>query len=145
MRLLAGVAFPSDIEAGTELGRRVAQAVMEKGRQDGAEQPWKGSIPEGPGRWGGTNPVMPQAATWQTWLLAKADEFRPPAPPAYDSPEFKAEMALVRGHERTPRSNALALFWEVAVGGLRNFDYWNQHAGRLLLEHGQAVHASSPC
>ena len=48
MRLLAGVAFPSDIEAGTELGRRVAQAVMEKGRQDGAEQPWKGSIPEGP-------------------------------------------------------------------------------------------------
>ena len=47
-------------------------------------------------------------------------------------------MALVRGHERTPRTNALALFWEVAVGGLRNFDYWNQHAGRLLLEHGQA-------
>ena len=138
MRLLAGVAFPSDIEAGTELGRRVAQAVMEKGRQDGAEQPWKGSIPQGPGRWSGTNPVMPQAATWQTWLLAKADEFRPPAPPAYDSPEFKAEMAQVRGHERTPRTNALALFWEVAVGGLRNFDYWNQHAGRLLLEHGQA-------
>ena len=113
-------------------------AVLEKGRQDGAEDPWKGSIPKGPGRWSGTNPVMPQAATWKTWLLTKGDEFRPPPPPAYDSPEFKAEMAQVRGFERTPRTNALALFWEVAVGGLRNFDYWNQHAGRLLLEYGQA-------
>ena len=82
--------------------------------------------------------MLPQAATWGTWLLAKADEFRPPPPPAFDSPEFEAEMAQVRGFERSPRSNALAVFWEVAVGGLRNFDYWNQHAGRLLLEYGQA-------
>ena len=138
MRLLAGVAFPSDVEAGAELGRRVAQAVLEKGRQDGSDQPWTGSIPDGPGRWSGTNPVLPQAATWGTWLLAKADEFRPPPPPAFDSPEFAAEMAQVRAFERTPRTNALAVFWEVAVGGLRNFDYWNQHAGRLLLEYGQA-------
>jgi membrane-associated phospholipid phosphatase len=138
MRLLAGIAYPSDVEAGSELGRRVAQSVLEKGRLDGAEDPWKGSIPEGPGRWSGTSPVMPQAATWTPWLLTKPDEFRPPAPPAFDTPEFKAEMDQVRGYARTPRSNALALFWEVAVGGLRNFDYWNQHAGRLLLEYGQA-------
>lgn len=138
MRLLAGVSFPSDIAAGTELGRRVAKAVLEEGRQAGAEDPWKGSIPEGPGRWSGTNPVMPQAATWRTWLLARADEFRPSPPPAYDSPQFKAEMDKVRAYERTPRSNAVALYWEVAVGGLRNFDFWNEHAGRLLLEHGQA-------
>jgi membrane-associated phospholipid phosphatase len=138
MRLLAGVSFPSDIEAGAELGRRVAKAVLEKSRQDGAEDPWKGAVPEGPGRWSGTNPVMPQAANWKTWLLTKGDEFRPPPPPAYDTPEFKAEMEQVRSFQRTPRSNALALFWEVAVGGLRNFDYWNEHAARLLLEHGQA-------
>lgn len=138
MRIMAGVAFPSDIAAGTELGRRVAQAVLEKGRQDGAEDAWKGTVPEGPGRWSGTNPVMPQAATWRTWLLSRPDEFRPPPPPAYDSPEFKAEMDKVRAYARTPRSNAVALYWEVAVGGLRNFDFWNEHAGRLLLEHGQA-------
>ena len=138
MRTLAGVAFPSDVEAGSELGRRVARAVLDKARNPEAEQPWKGSIPVGPGRWTGANPVMPQAATWRPWLLSGPDEFRPPAPPAYDSPEFKAEMTQVRGFERTPRTNALALFWEVAVGGLRNFDYWNQHAARLLLEYGQA-------
>ncbi len=138
MRVLAGVAFPSDVEAGSALGRQVAQAALEKGRQEGAEGPWKGSIPSGPGQWSGTSPVMPQAATWTTWLLAKPDEFRPPPPPAYDTPEFKAEMDQVRAYARTPRSNASALFWEVAVGGLRNFDYWNQQAGRLLLEYGEA-------
>jgi membrane-associated phospholipid phosphatase len=138
MRLLAGVSFPSDVDAGAELGRRAAMAALEKGRQDGAEDPWKGSVPGGQGQWSGTNPVMPQAAKWKTWLLKTGDEFRPPAPPAFDSPEFKAEMAQVRGFQRTPTTNAQALFWEVAVGGLRNFDYWNEHAGRLLLEHGQA-------
>jgi len=83
-------------------------------------------------------PCDAQAATWNTWLLARPDEFRPPPPPAHDTPEFKAEMDQVRAYVRTPRSNASALFWEVAVGGLRNFDYWNEHTARLLLEYGDA-------
>src|SRR3712207_674410 len=97
--------------------------------------------PTGPGRWNGTNPIMPQAATWVPWLLASPDEFRPPPPPAHDSPEGRAEMAQLKAFERTPRTNAGAQFWEVAVGGLRNFEYWNLHAGRLLLEYGQAADA----
>ena len=64
MRLLAGVAFPSDVEAGSELGRRVAQAAIERGRQDRSEQAWTGKVPTEPGYWTGTNPVVPQAATW---------------------------------------------------------------------------------
>ena len=138
MRLLAGVAFPSDVEAGSELGRKIAQTTLERARKDRSDQQWTGSIPKEPGRWTGTNPVMPQAGTWVTWLLKSPDEFRPPAPPAYDSPEFAAEMAQVRAFQRTPRTNALAVFWEVAVGGLRNFEYWNLHTGRLLQEYGEA-------
>jgi PAP2 superfamily len=138
MRLLAGVAFPSDVEAGSELGRKIAQTTLERARKDRSDQQWTGSIPKEPGRWTGTNPVMPQAGAWVTWLLKSPDEFRPPAPPAYDSPEFAAEMAQVRAFQRTPRTNALAVFWEVAVGGLRNFEYWNLHTGRLLQEYGEA-------
>jgi membrane-associated phospholipid phosphatase len=138
MRVLAGVSFPSDVDAGSDLGRRVAQVVLERGKQDRSAQPWAGTIPKAAGFWSGTNPIVPQAATWGTWLLSKPDEFRPPAPPAHDSAEFVAEMAQVKAFQRTPRSNALAQFWEVAVGGLRNFEYWNSHAGRLLLEYGQA-------
>jgi membrane-associated phospholipid phosphatase len=138
MRLLAGVAFPSDVTAGAELGRQVAAVALEWGRRDRSDQHWTGGVPAGPGLWNGTNPIMPQAAAWVPWLLASPDEFRPP-PPVHDSPERAAEMAQVRGYRRTPLSNARALFWEAAVGGLRNHEYWNLHAGRLLLEYGQAA------
>jgi membrane-associated phospholipid phosphatase len=74
-------------------------------------------------------------------MMASPDEFRPPPPPAHDSPEGQAEMAALRAFQRTPRSNAAALFWEVAVGGLRNFEYWNLQAGRLLLEYGEGADA----
>ncbi len=141
-RLLAGVAYPSDVEAGAELGRRVAAAALERGRRDRSDQPWTGGVPTGPGLWTGT-PGMPQAGTWVPWLLASPDEFRPPPPPAHDSPERAAEMAELRAFasRRTPGSNAAALFWEAAVGGLRNYEYWNNQLGRLLMEHGQAADA----
>ncbi|MGG5820833.1 phosphatase PAP2 family protein [Falsiroseomonas sp. HW251] len=141
MRLLAGVAFPSDVAAGAALGRQVAAAAIERARRDRSDQPWTGSIPPGPGLWNGTNPVFPQAATWTTWILASPDEFRPPPPPAHDSAEHAAEMAALRAYQRTPRSNAAAMYWEVAVGGLRNYEYWNNQAARLLLEYGQAANA----
>jgi membrane-associated phospholipid phosphatase len=137
-RLLAGVAFPSDVAAGAELGRQVAAVALERGRRDRSDQPWTGSVPTGPGLWTGT-PIVPQAATWTPWLLASPAEFRPPPPSAHDSPERAAEMAELRAFQRTPRTNADALFWEAAVGGRRNFEYWNGHLGRLLLEHGQAA------
>lgn len=139
MRLLAGHAFPSDLAAGTELGRQVAAAALERGRRDGSDARWTGSVPSGPGLWNGTNPILPQAAAWKPWLLATPDEFRPPPPAAHDSPERAAEMAGLRAFQRTPASNARALFWEVAVGGLRNFEFWNLQAGRLLLESGQGA------
>jgi membrane-associated phospholipid phosphatase len=140
-RLLAGLAYPSDVAAGTELGRQVAAAALEHAQGDGFDKPWTGSVPSEPGLWNGTNPVMPQASTWRPWLLASPDEFRPAPPPAYDSPERAAEMAELRAFERTPRSNAAVHFWEAAVGGLRNYEYWNLQAGRLLLESGQASDA----
>jgi membrane-associated phospholipid phosphatase len=141
LRLLAGVAFPSDVAAGAELGRRVAAAALDRGRRDRSNQPWAGSIPTGPGRWNGTNPIFPQAATWVPWLLASPDEFRPAAPVAHDSLERAAEMAELRAYQRTPGTNARALFWEFAVGGLRNYEYWNNQAGRLLLESSQGSNA----
>lgn len=138
-RLSAGVAFPSDVEAGTELGRRVATLALERGRRDGSDRPWSGAVPAGPGLWNGSNPVVPQAANWAPWLLASPAEFRPPPPAAHDSPERASEMAGLRAFQRTPQTNARALFWEAAVGGLRQFEYWNGQLGRLLMEHGQAA------
>jgi membrane-associated phospholipid phosphatase len=138
MRQLSGLAYPSDVAAGAELGRRVAAVALERARQDRSDLAWTGSVPTGPGLWNGTNPVLPQAAGWATWTLASPSEFRPAPPPAHDSAARAAEMEAVRGFARTPLTNGRALFWEAAAGGLRVHDYWNQHAARLLMEHGLA-------
>lgn len=141
MRMLAGLAFPSDVVAGTTLGRQVAAVALERARSDGFARPWTGSVPTGPGLWNGTNPILPQAGTWRPWLLTAPDEFRPPPPPAYDSLARAAEMSALRAFPRTPKTNADALFWEYAVGGLRNYDYWTGQLSRLLLEYGMAADA----
>jgi membrane-associated phospholipid phosphatase len=45
-----------------------------------------------------------------------------------------AEMAEVKNFERTPVTNAYAMFWEFAAGGRRIHWYWNEQASRLILE-----------
>jgi hypothetical protein len=74
-RLLAGVQYPSDVSAGLELGRKVAALVIERGKADGTDAKWTGSVPTGPGKWSGTKPILPQMAMWKTWVLDS-----PPSP-----------------------------------------------------------------
>jgi membrane-associated phospholipid phosphatase len=134
-RMLAGVNYASDVQAGLALGREVAARVIARGQVDRSERPWAGRIPIGPGKWTGTNPVLPQAAGWRPWVLASADELRPPPPPAHDSPEMATEMDEVRRFGRTAKTSADALFWEHAAGGARGYHFWNDLLGRKLLEH----------
>ena len=63
----AGVQYPSDVTAGLALGQAVAARVIQRARTDGSDATWTGSIPSGPGKWTGANPVLPQMANWQTW------------------------------------------------------------------------------
>jgi len=134
-RVLAGVQYPSDVSAGLELGRKVAARVIERGKADGSDVKWAGSVPTGPGKWTGTNPILPQMAMWKPWVLASPSEFRSPPPPAYDSPEKAAELAEIKNFPRTPKTNSAAYFWEYAVGGLRGHQYWAEQIGRLVLEN----------
>ncbi len=134
-RLFAGVQYPSDVSAGLELGRKIAALVIERGKTDGTDVKWTGSVPTGPGKWSGTNPVLPQMAMWKTWVLGSPSEFRAPPPPAYDSPEKATELAEIKNFPRTPKTNSAAYFWEYAVGGLRGHQYWADQIGRLVLEY----------
>ena len=134
--LSAGVNYPSDVDAGLALGREVAALVIERGKNDGSNLPWGGTIPTGPGLWTGENPVLPQAANWKPWALTSSSEFRPGPPPAYDSPELAAEMDELRNFQRTPKTNTLAFFWEYGAGGARNYWYWNQQLSNKLFEYG---------
>ena len=141
-RLAAGVEYPSDAAAGREIGRKVAALAIARGKADGSDAKWTGSVPTDAGKWQGTNPIAPMAGTWKTWVLARADEVRPPPPIAYDSDQGRAELAELKTFSRTPRSNHRATYWEV-FGGARAYALWNELARTKLLEHGDAFDAAA--
>lgn len=132
-RQLAGVEYPSDGAAGLELGRQIAALVTARGDADGFSATWTGTVPTEPGHWTGENPGLPTAGSWKPWVLESGDQFRPAAPFAYDSEELAAEMAELRDYERTPVSNAAAMFWEFGAGGRHIHLYWNDTANQLIL------------
>ena len=111
-RIFAGAAFPSDAAAGLQLGRQVGQMVVAHALADGASTPFTGSFPASPGVWGSTTPVTPLAGTWTPWVLTSGSQFRLPAPPAASSPDFQAQVAIVKNFTRTNATNHSAWFWQ---------------------------------
>ena len=121
-RVQAGLQYPSDYQAGLALGRKVAERVIEKAKADGSNAVWAGSVPTGPCKWVGTNPGNVTGPGWTPLLLTSASEFRPPVPPACDSPEVLAETAFVRTFPRTFVTNYKAFYWQ-SPEGLNHWSY----------------------
>jgi len=125
-RLLAGVQYPSDVQAGLELGRAVAQLVIARAQADGSDAVFTGAIPQGACNWKGANPVLPLAGTWKTWALTSGSQFRPGPPPACDSAQMATELAEVKNFPRSIPAPAasfnttrLAFYWQGPVGFIK--------------------------
>jgi membrane-associated phospholipid phosphatase len=139
-RVEAGVQYPSDVAAGRELGRQVAELVLAHARSDNSDATWDGSRPEGPGLWTGTNPVGVADRAWKPWVLAAPDQLRPAPPPVFGSDALAAELAEVKDFPRTARTTGLALMWNYGTyGGNRGVADWLRHASqRVFEEHREA-------
>ena len=111
-RVFGGVSFPSDVDAGLQLGRQVGQMVVAYAMADGATTPFTGTFPSSPGVWGSATPVTPLAGTWKPWVLTSGGQFRLPAPPAATSPDYLGQVANVKNFVRTNASNHSAWFWQ---------------------------------
>ncbi|MCU1238527.1 MAG: phosphoesterase, PA-phosphatase related, partial [Candidatus Solibacter sp.] len=111
-RVFAGAAFPSDVNAGLQLGRQVGQMVIAYAMADGSNTPFTGSFPSSPGVWGSATPVTPLAGSWKPWTLSSGSQFRLPAPPAASSPDFQAQVAAAKNLVRTNTTNHSAWFWQ---------------------------------
>src|SRR6266481_3558192 len=111
-RVLAGVAFPSDVFSGLDLGQNVGRAVIAYARSDGSAQPFTGSYPPAPGVWSSNAPVTPLAGSWKPWVLASAQDFRPGPPPAFGTDAANSQYAAVKNLNRTNTTNQLAWFWQ---------------------------------
>lgn len=129
-RVLAGVAFPSDVAAGLDLGQRVGKAFVTYAQADGSSQPFTGSFPPAPGVWSSPNPVAPLAGSWRPWLLGAPGEFRPAAPPALGSADANAQYAAVKNLQKTNATNHSAWFWQPGF-----FQPWLQAVDREVFEN----------
>jgi membrane-associated phospholipid phosphatase len=99
-RVLAGVHYPSDVSAGLDLGRAVAERVIARARTDGSDAQFTGTFPTGYGIWRpnpGTTGAYPLGGTWATWVLSSGSQLRPDPPAGPDSDQ----RAEVRDFPRT--------------------------------------------
>ena len=89
-------------------------------------------LPTGPGFWTGTNPVWGNAQSWRPFTLSRPDEFRPSAPPAYDSAQTRAELDEIKNFTRDFNSNSKAFFWQTLEG---NFTWFFDEISRKQYEY----------
>jgi membrane-associated phospholipid phosphatase len=129
-RIVAGVAYPSDVEAGTQLGHRVAAAVIEHAKSDGSDAPWTGTMPTGPQYWTGKDPRLITMGTWQPWVLSSPDQFRPAPPPPFNSPQQHSELSEVKNFQNTFETRRAAFFW--APPGIKE---WLAITNRKIFEY----------
>jgi membrane-associated phospholipid phosphatase len=129
-RVQAGVAFPSDVFSGLDLGQRVGQAVISYAQADGSNQVFTGAFPPAPGVWSSSNPVSPLAGTWKTWVLATAKDFRPPAPPAFGSDAANAQYAMDKNLATNNTTNHLAWLWQPGF-----FQLWLQQVDLEMFQN----------
>lgn len=151
-RLVAGGAFRSDIEAGQAIGTAVGERAIARGKADGWDVAWDGSDRlTGEGFWQPTppgffqQPVEPMAGSWQPWVLASGEQYRPPAPPPFRSPAWQAELVAVQEAvvRRTPEQEETVRFWAGGPGTVTPAGLWMEIARDLIVRDGlDAPHAA---
>lgn len=111
----------NDFDAGEAIGRSVGALVNAYASTDNFGLTAPPPNPGGPGTWTGVNPVRGGYGA-RTFALTSGDQFRPPPPPAFGSPEFNAALAEIRAISDglTAGQLAIAQFWNACGPGCLN-------------------------
>ena len=128
-----------DFDSGETIGREIAAGVIARAQTDRFFAPFTGTVPICPGCWKAV-PTPPAFATLgqaKTFFLTSFDQFLPPPPPAFGSPEFLAALAEVRqvSDTRTAAQVQNATFWAFLIGTITPMGYWNQMGSNLAVQY----------
>ena len=140
--LLARVPQGRRKATGVRVGQRVAAQLLARRADDGAGA---SPLPFQPGTSAGDYQLTPPAfaaPVFTHWpqvtpfVIRRANEFRPPPPPALTSPKYAAAINEVKllgaaeGSTRTPDQTQIGQFWNVPIWAA-----WNQIAQTAALAH----------
>jgi membrane-associated phospholipid phosphatase len=141
-RLCAGVSFPSDINGGDNLGRTVAQQIINRARSDGSDAVWNGTVPKGPGYWFSSQmppapPLLPSWGEVKPWFITSSSAYLLLPPPSFGSAEFNSSLEEVKNvsDTRTAEQLRMALFWADGAGTWTPSGHWNQIACDLITHY----------
>ena len=142
-QLWAGASHPSQAAAGFAFGQRIGEQVILHAQNDGSDTIFGDTVPQGENNWVPDLPAYagPQEAltgTWQPWNLSSGDQFRPPPPPAFGTPDFEAGMREVYevSQELTLEQQQIASFWEDKLGTYTPSGHWVAIAIDLVKSEG---------
>ena len=126
-------------ERGLAIGQSVGDAVVVRVENDRFTAPWTGTVPMGPGKWIANGP--PAGATLggvTPYFLETGSQFRPPPPPAFDSPAFMTATNEIRtmATNRTSAQAANAVYWNFPTGTFTPPGYWNLVAADYIASYG---------
>jgi membrane-associated phospholipid phosphatase len=118
-RILAGVAYRSDVDAGYAIGRAVAMRIIARASVDGSDTPWGSIFPTEQYSWRPTPPKRvgvpfdPMAGIWRPWVISSGSIFRPDPPPLPGSPRFAADLGELQAlsTSRTTAQADTARYW----------------------------------
>ena len=137
----AAVGEQDAFDAGVTLGRSIGTDVIASASTDRFNAVWTGTVPVGPGLWfSSANPAappqLPLLGQMRPFFMASGDQFRPPPPPTFRSPEYLAFLAEVRhfSDTRTAEQLAIAKFWAQTTGSL-TAGFWNEEAARVAQQN----------
>jgi hypothetical protein len=150
-RLWAGTQVRSDIQAGEELGKLVAQKILAAAKADGMKDANNQALVSGMQEsamsrgltvaWKSQElpyraPLLPNYGAVKTWNFDEATkiQLRPGPPPAIGSPEFNKDMDELRKYAKglTREQYRIASFWADGPGTSTPPGHWNKIATNLI-------------
>ncbi len=124
-RLATGLPFPSDIEKGLEIGRKIANQYIEYAKSDRTDRRWEGSVPKADSLWSGNpGPWDPMKRQWKPLTLVQPSQFRPGPPPT----DWSSDMEELRQFNAEHQTSEIAWRW-------KSEPVWDRLIERKILEY----------
>lgn len=142
-RLVAGLNYRSDVEAGLEIGRAVAMQVLAARAADGSDSAVAVTPPTDPCNWIPTPPAFKPTPVEPAWgrvkpfVLARGDQFRPAPPPACGSLDFTTQTRDLYETSKslTTRQREIGLYWAGNPGSVTPPGMWLSLAMNESIAH----------